>query len=122
MEINALANDIDRVLLKFKNYQIKDCNNEIRNIAKRIKTVRDKGLDSASKIDDFNRRKAVVDYQLYENSGLQDLVYMGDLNKAIGKWNAFDEEWDTNWNNYKDKTKIFVSKVQSFPCIHNISR
>ncbi|BAG83953.1 hypothetical protein [Candidatus Azobacteroides pseudotrichonymphae] len=116
LEMNTLTNDIDKVLLKFKNQQIKDFNNEIRNIAKRIKTVADKYFDSASKIDDFNKRKAAVDCQLDENPRLKNLVYrewetllsddkrlltemdylMKDIDRVIGN---IDRREITNYNN-----------------------
>ncbi|GMO37689.1 MAG: hypothetical protein Pg6B_09570 [Candidatus Azobacteroides pseudotrichonymphae] len=121
--MNTLTNDIDKVLLKFKNQQIKDFNNEIRNIAKRIKTVADKYFDSASKIDDFNKRKAAVDCQLDENPRLKNLVYkewetllsddkrlltemdylMKDIDRVIGN---IDRREITNYNNeIKDVNK-----------------
>ncbi|BAG84072.1 hypothetical protein [Candidatus Azobacteroides pseudotrichonymphae] len=121
-EINALTNDIDKVLLKFKNHQIKDCNDEIRNIAKRINTVRDKVLDSDSKIDDFSKRKAVIDYQLHENSGLQDLVYMDKLYKAIHEWNVFNEELNKKSLIYGDKRVSFENKVKTLPSVRKIQK
>ncbi|BAG84039.1 hypothetical protein [Candidatus Azobacteroides pseudotrichonymphae] len=122
LKMNTLTNDIDKVLLKFKNQQIKDFNNEIRNIYKRIKTVRDKGLDSEDKIDDLNKRKAVIDCQLHENSGLQDLVYTNDLYKAVNEFNTFDRELNKKSDIYFNKRDAFMSKVKTLPSVRKIQK
>ncbi|GMO38478.1 MAG: hypothetical protein Pg6B_10800 [Candidatus Azobacteroides pseudotrichonymphae] len=122
LEMNTLTNDIDKVLLKFKNGQIKDCNNEIGNIAKRIKTVRDKGLDSEYKIDDFNKKKAVFDYKLHESSRLKDLVYTNDLYKAVNEFNTFDEEFAKKAKIYGAKRVSFENKVKTLPSVRKIQK
>jgi chromosome segregation ATPase len=118
--MTALINDINKVLLKFKNHQIKDCNDEIRNIAKRIKTIADKAIDSEDKIEDLSKRKAVIDCQLHENSGLNDLIYMGDLNKAIGEWNVFNKEFGSKLDIYLNKRDAFMSKVKTLPSVRKL--
>jgi peptidoglycan hydrolase CwlO-like protein len=118
-EINTLTNDIDKVLLKFKKKRLED----LMNINKRINTLRDKVLDSESKIDDFKKRTAVIDCQLDENPRLKNLVYdVNFLYKTIDKWKVFTKEFDARFDIFLDKVAEFKSKVKTLPYIREIQK